>query len=122
MANTKLGLDQVAHFVITEKDASGALVPVNPADVFTVVSADPVHLQAVVDKNAAGQTTVSTNWLVSTTPLLTGIGISLTDSLGNTADNAETFDMVPPAFVPAQLGIDIANVVFTSQPVPPAGA
>lgn len=118
MAAYALGLDKVAHFVITEKDAVGTLVPVDPADVFTVVSADPVNLQAVIDKNAAGQTTVSVNWLHTTSPMLTGVGIALTDSAGNTADNAEMFDMVPPAFVPAQLGIDIAGVVETSQPVP----
>lgn len=118
MAAFALGLDKVAHFVITEKDAGGALVPVDPTDVFTVVSQDPANLQAVIDKNVAGQTTVSVNWLHTTAPMLAGIGIAITDSLGNTADNAETFDMVPPAHVPAQLGIDIAGVIETSQPVP----
>lgn len=122
MAAYPLKTNVVAHFVITETDtATSALVPVDPADVFTVVSSDPAHLQAVVDKNAAGQTTISVNWLAVTNPMLTGIGIAITDSAGNTADNAETFDMVAPAFVPAQIGIDTAGVVETPQAVPPAG-
>ena len=119
MAAYKLGLDKVAHFVLTLKNpTTGSLDPVDPNDVFTVVSSDPVNLQAVIDKNAAGQTTVSCNWLHTTSPMLTGVGIALTDSAGNTADNAETFDMVAAAFVPDQIGIDTAGVVETSQPVP----
>jgi hypothetical protein len=119
MAAYPLKTNVVAHFILTLKNpTTGALDPVDPTDVFTVVSADPVNLQAVIDKNAAGQTTVSTNWLHVTSPMLTGIGIAITDSAGNTADNAETFDMVPPAFVADQIGIDTAGVVETSQPVP----
>lgn len=122
MANYPLKTNVVAHFVITETNpTTGALDPVDPNDVFTVVSSDPVHLQAVIDQNAAGQTTVSVNWIALTDPMLTGVGISITDSLGNTADDAETFDMVPPAFVPDQIGIDIANVVETPQAIPPIG-
>ena len=117
MAAYPLKTNVVAHFVITETDpATGALVPVDPADVFTVVSSDPTNLNAVVDQNAAGQTTVSVNWLHTTTPMLTGVGIALTDSQGNTADNAELFDMVPPAHVAAQIGLDIAGVIETPQP------
>jgi hypothetical protein len=121
MAAYPLKTNVVAHFVVTETSPTGALVPVDPADVFTVVSSDTTHLQAVVDKNAAGQTTISVNWLAVTTPMLTGIGIAITDSAGNTADNAELFDQVAPAFVPSQIGLDIANVVETAQPTPPAG-
>lgn len=117
MAAYPLKTNVVAHFVITETDpATSALVPVDPADVFSVVSSDPVNLNAVVDKNAAGQTTVSVNWLHTTSPMLTGIGIAITDSQGNTADNAELFDMVPPAHVAAQIGLDIAGVTETPQP------
>lgn len=119
MAAYPLKLDKVAHFVLTLKNpTTGALDPVDPADAFTVVSSDPVNLQAVIDKNAAGQTTVSVNWLHTTTPMLTGVGISITDAGGNTADNAETFDMVAPDHVADQIGIDIPGVVETSQPVP----
>ena len=122
MASYPLKTNVVAHFVITETNpATGALDPVDPTDVFTVVSSDPTHLQAVIDKNAAGQTTLSVNWLVVTSPMLTGVGVSITDSLGNTADDAETFDMVAPAFVPDQIGIDTAGVVETPQPIPPTG-
>ena len=114
-----LRLDRVAHFVLTLKNpTTGALDPVDPKDSFTVVSADPTNLQAVIDANAAGQTTVSVNWLHTTSPMLTGVGIAITDSAGNTADNAELFDMVAPAFVPDQIGIDVAGVVETTQSVP----
>lgn len=122
MANYPLKTNVVAHFVITETNtATGALDPVDPADVFTVVSSDPTHLQAVIDQNSVGQTTLSVNWIALTDPMLTGVGISITDSAGNIADNAETFDMVPPAFVPDQIGIDTAGVVETSQSIPPIG-
>lgn len=119
MAAYPLKLDVVAHFVVTETNpVTAALEPVNPTDVFTVVSSDPTNLQAVVGTNAAGQTEIAVNWLHTTTPMLTGVGISITDSAGNIADNAETFDMVAPAFVPAQIGIDVAAVTETPQAVP----
>lgn len=121
MANYPLKTNVVAHFMLTLKDATGALVPVDPNDVFTVVSSDPAHLQAVIDKNPAGATTVSVNWLAVTAPMLTGIGIAITDSAGNTADDAELFDMTAPTFVPDAIGIDTAGVVETAQPIPPAG-
>ncbi len=119
MAAYPLRLNKVAHFVLTLKNATtGALDPVDPTDVFTVVSADPVNLNAVIDKNAVGQTTLSVNWLHTTSPMLTAIGVAITDSAGNTADDAELFDMVAPAFVPDQIGIDVAGVTETDQPVP----
>lgn len=119
MAAYPLKLDKVAHFVLTLKNpTTGALDPVDPNDAFTVVSSDPVNLQAVIDKNPAGQTTVSVNWLHDTTPMLTGVGISITDPAGNTADSAEVFDMVAPDHVADLIGIDIPGVVETSQPVP----
>lgn len=117
MANYPLKTNVVAHFVITETNtATGALDPVDPNDVFTVTSSDPTNLNAVIDTNSAGQQTVSVNWLHTTSPMLVGVGISITDSAGNTADNAESFDMVAPAFQPDQIGIDVANVVETPQP------
>lgn len=118
MAAYPLKTSVVAHFVITETDpATGALVPVDPADVFTVTSSDPTNLNAVIATNANGQTEVAVNWLHTTNPMLTGVGISISDSQGNTSDNAETFDMVPPAHVAAQIGLDIAGVTETPQPV-----
>lgn len=118
MAAYALKTDVVAHFVVTETNpATGALVPVDPADVFTVTSSDPANLNAAVATNAAGQTEIAVNWLHTTSPMLTGVGISITDSQGNTADNAETFDMVPPTHVAAQIGLDIAGVTETPQPV-----
>lgn len=118
MANFPLRLDVIASFVITETNAAGALVPVDPNDVFTVTSSDPTNLSAVIGKNDAGQTTVVCNWLHSVTPALVGVGISISDSAGNTADSAESFDMVAPSFVPAQIGIDTVNVATTPQVVP----
>lgn len=119
MAAYPLRLNKVAHFVLTlQNPATGALDPVDPADVFTATSSDPTNLQAIIDQNASGQTTLSVNWLHTTSPMLTGVGVSITDSAGNTADNAETFDMVAPAFVPDQIGIDTAGVVETDQAVP----
>lgn len=119
MAAYSLKLDKVAHFVLTlTNPATGALDPVDPTDVFTVTSSDPTNLNAIVDQNSAGQTTISVNWLHTTSPMLTGVGISITDSAGNTADNAETFDMVAPDHVAEQIGIDVAGVTETSQPVP----
>lgn len=119
MAAYPLKLDKVAHFVLTlANPATGALDPVDPADVFTVVSSDPANLQAVIGTNASGQTEVAVNWLHTTSPMLTGVGISISDSAGNTADNAETFDMVAPTHVPDQIGIDTAGVTETPQPVP----
>lgn len=119
MAAYPLKLDKVAHFVLTlANPATGALDPVDPADVFTVVSSDPTNLQAVIGTNASGQTEVAVNWLHTTSPMLTGVGISISDSAGNTADNAETFDMVAPTHVPDQIGIDVPNVTETDQTVP----
>lgn len=118
MAAYPLKLNKVAHFVLTLTNASGGLDPVDPSDVFTVTSSDPTNLQAVIGQNASGQTEVAVSWLHTTDPMLTGVGISLTDSAGNTADNAETFDMVAPDHVPDQIGIDTAAVTETDQPVP----
>ena len=117
MAAYPLKTNVVAHFVVTETDpATGVLVPVDPADVFTVVSGDPVNLQAVVGTNAAGQTEIAVNWLHTTSPMRTAVGLSISDSQGDTTDNAELFDMVPPAHVPAQIGLDLAGVTETPQP------
>lgn len=119
MAAYPLRLNKVAHFVLTLKNpTTGALDPVDPADVFTVVSSDPVNLNAVIDKDATGRTTLSVNWLHTATPMLTAVGVAITDSVGNTADNAELFDMVAPSFVPDQIGIDTAGVTETDQPTP----
>lgn len=118
MAAYPLKLNKVAHFVLTLTNAAGGLDLADPTDVFTVTSSDPTNLGAVIDKNAAGQTTVSVNWLHTTSPMLTGVGISITDSAGNTADNAETFDMVAADHVPDAIGIDKAGVIETDQPVP----
>lgn len=118
MANYPLKLDKVAHFVVTLTNASGGLDPVDPSDVFTVTSSDPTNLEAVVGTNAAGQTEIAVRWLHTTDPMLTGVGISISDSAGNVADNAETFDMVAADHVPDQIGIDLSGVTETSQPVP----
>lgn len=119
MADFPLRLDQVAHFVLTlTNPATLALDPVDPNDVFTATSSDPTNLNAVIDKNASGQTELVVNWLHTTNPMLTGISVSITDSAGNIADNVDTYAMVPPTFVPDQIGLDTANVTFTSQPVP----
>lgn len=118
MAAYPLKTDVVAHFVLTlTNTTTGALDPVDPNDVFTVTSSDPTNLNAIIDKNAAGQTTMSVNWLHTTSPMLTGVGVSITDSAGNTADSVETFDMVPPTHVADQIGIDVAGVTETPQPV-----
>jgi hypothetical protein len=121
--NFSLGLDKVATFTLTEMDTTtNTIQPVDPTDVFTAVSADAAHLNAVIDATGspAGGPALVVNWLVSTTPLLTGVAVTISDSLGNIADT-QLFDMVPAAAVPEQIGLDIADVVITSQPVPPAG-
>jgi hypothetical protein len=76
-----------------------------------------MNLNAVIGQNASGATVLRVNWLHTTSPLLTGVNVAITDSAGNIA-GAETFDMVEPTFVPAQIGIDIADVVETPQTVP----
>lgn len=117
MAAYSLKTNVVATFPITLANPAGGFDAAQPGDVFTVVSSDPTNLNAVVGADAtSGAPNVSVNWLHTTSPMLTGVGISITDSAGNTADMAETFDMVPPAFVADQIGIDIANVVETPQP------
>lgn len=116
MAAYPLKTNVVAHFVLVLTNPAGGLDPVDPTDVFTVTSSDPTNMEAVVGTNASGQTEIAVRWLHKTNPPLTGIGISISDSVGNTADNAETFDMVPPAFVPDQIGIDTAGVTETPQP------
>lgn len=116
MAAYPLKTNVVAHFVLVLTNPAGGLDPVDPTDVFTVTSSDPTNMEAVVGTNASGQTEIAVRWLHKTNPPLTGIGISISDSAGNTADNAETFDMVPPAFVPDQIGIDTAGVTETPQP------
>lgn len=119
MAAYPLKLDVIAEFVITETNPkTGALDAVDPTDVFTATSADPTNLNAEIGVNADGKTVLRTNWLHTTNPMLVGVGVSITDSKGNIADNAETFDMMPPTFVPDQIGIDRAGVVETPQPVP----
>lgn len=119
MANYPLALNKIATFTLTEQNpTTGAFDPVDPTDVFTVTAnADPANLNAVIGVNAAGGAALVVNWLHSVTPNLTNIAVEVSDSMGN-KKFSEGFDMVPPAFVPDQLGIDIQNVVLADQPVP----
>lgn len=118
MANFSLALDKVATFAITEMNTTtNAIDPVAAGDVFTVVSADPTNLNAVIGTSAAGAPAVVVNWLHTTNPMLTGVGVTITDSAGNLADT-QLFDMVAPAFIPDQIGLDVANVALASQAVP----
>lgn len=115
MANFLLPLDKVATFTITEMNpTTSTFDPVPAGDVFTIVSADTVNLQAVVGTNATGGPAVVANWLHTTTPLLTGIAVTITDSAGNLAFT-QLFDM---GASPDQIGLDVADVVLTSQPTP----
>lgn len=118
MANFSLALNKVATFAITEMNTTtNAIDPVAVGDVFTAVSADPVNLNAVIGTTAAGAPALVVNWLHTTTPMLTGIGVTITDSAGNLADT-QLFDMVAPAFIPDQIGLDIADVVLANQATP----
>lgn len=118
MPSYDLKLNKIATFVITLKNpVTNALDPVPAGDVFSVTSSDPTNLNAVIGTNAAGMATVSVNWLHTTSPMLQGVGISLTDSVGDVRDDAEVFNMVAPDHVD-QIGIDIAGVVETDQSVP----
>lgn len=126
MAAYPLRLDAVATFPITLAKPGGGFDQATPGDTFTVTSSDTTNLNAVVGVASGipnvtdGTPTVTVNWLQQTNPMLTGVGITIADSAGNTTDNADSFDMVAPTFVPDQIGIDVARVQETSQPVPPA--
>lgn len=118
MANFALPLDKIATFTITEKNTvTGALDPVDPADVFTAVSSDLTNLEASIGTDANSHPALVVKWLHTTDPLLVGVTVTLSDSLGNLTD-VEPFDMVQPAHIPDQTGIDVAGVVLTDQPVP----
>ena len=118
MANYSLALDKVATFTITEMNTTtNAMDPVPTGDVFTAVSADPTNLQAVIGQDANGAPALVVNWLHTVTPHLTGVGVTITDSAGNLADT-QLFDMVDPAHIPDQIGLDVANVALASQAVP----
>lgn len=47
--------------------------------------------------------------------MLTGVAVTVSDSAGNLTDT-QLFDMVAPAAVPDQIGLDIGGVVLTDQP------
>lgn len=118
MASFPLALNKIATFTITEMNTvTGTFDPVDPTDVFTLVNSDPVNLNAVVGVNAAGGPAVVVNWLHTVDPLLVGVGVTISDSKGNTMDT-QLFDMVQPAAIPDQIGLDIANVTTADQPVP----
>lgn len=118
MASYPLPLDKVATFPITEMNAAGGFDPVDPADVFTVTSGDPVNLDVSIGTDANGAPAVVAKWLHTTDPLLTNVGFTLSDSAGNKDDVAQTLDMVAAAVVPDELGVDTTNVTLVDQPVP----
>lgn len=119
MANFALPLDKIATFTITEANTTtGAFDPVDPNDVFNVVSnSDSVNLNAVIGTNASGAPALVVNWLHSVDPALVGVTVTIGDNMGNTADQ-QLFDMVQPSRVPDQIGLDISNVTMADQPVP----
>lgn len=118
VANYPLSLANVATFTITELNTvTGAFDPVNPADVFTAAASDTTNLSATIGTNAAGAPALVVNWLHTTSPLLTGVSVTISDSLGNTND-VQLFDMIQPATLPDQIGLDVTDVTLETQPVP----
>lgn len=118
MANFALALDKIATFTITEfNTVTNTFDPVAPTDTFTAVSSDPTNLNAVIGTDASGAPALVVNWLHTVDPLLTGVSVTINDSMGNTAD-VQLFDMVQPAAVPDQIGLDVSGVTMANQPVP----
>ena len=129
MASVDLPLNQSYTAVITEfNPTSQSFDPVDAADVFTATPSDPVNMSATVapfvppanatasQQALAGIPAVTCQWLHSVTPLLTGVGVTIADLVGNTPDTDLMFNMLPANAVPDQIGVDSADAVFASFP------
>jgi hypothetical protein len=134
MADIQLPLNQSYTAVITLfNPATQSADPVAATDVFTATPSDAVNMSATVAPFAppgnatpaqtalAGIPALTVQWLFTTTPPLTDVTVTLTDSAGNTADTL-AFDMVAATTVPDQIGTDATDAVFTTIAAPPAGA
>jgi len=118
MANYSLPLDKIATFTITEMNTTtGTFDPVDPTDTFSIVNSDTTNLNAVIGVNAAGGPALVVNWLHTVDPVLVGVTVTILDTKGNKPYD-QLFDMVQPAAIPDQTGLDIANVVTADQPIP----
>ena len=131
MSSVDLPLNQSYTAVITEfNPTTQSFDPVASTDVFTATPADTANTSATIapfvppanataaQQALAGIPAVTVQWLHSVTPMLTGIGVVITDSAGNTADTDLTFNMLAANVVPDQIGVDSANAVFTTIPTP----
>jgi AcrR family transcriptional regulator len=133
MPDIQLPLNQSYTEVIELTNAAGTVVPVSSTDTFTATVTDTVNMQATVapfvpPPNAtaaqtalAGQPAVTVQWLFSVTPPLTGVGVTITDSAGNTSET-QLFDMAAAVVTPDQITVDTNDAVFTTIATPPAGA
>jgi hypothetical protein len=130
MADIQLPLNQSYTAVITEfNPTTKSFDPVLPTDVFTTTVTDVVNISATVapfvppagatpsQTALAGIPALTVTWLHTVSPLLVGVGVTLTDSAGSTPFTA-LFDMLAPNTVPDQLGVDSADAVFTTIPTP----
>lgn len=130
MADIQLPLNQSYTAVITEfNSTTNSFDPVASTDVFTATPTDTVNMSATVapfvpptgatasQTALAGIPAVTVQWLHNVTPMPTGVGVTITDSAGNTPLTL-LFDMLAANTVPDQIGVDSADAVFTNIPTP----
>ena len=130
MADIQLPLNNSYTAVITEfNPTTQAFDPVSSTDVFTATPTDTVNMSATVapfvppagatasQTALAGIPAVTVQWLHTVSPLLVGVGVTITDSAGSSPVTLE-FDMLAPNTVPDQIGVDSADAVFTPIPTP----
>jgi hypothetical protein len=130
MADIQLPLNNAYTAVITEYNpTTQAFDPVSSTDVFTATPSDTTNMSATVarfvppagatasQQALAGIPAVTVQWLHTVSPLLVGVGVTITDSAGSSPVTLE-FDMLAPNTVPDQIGVDSADAVFTPIPTP----
>ena len=111
--NYQLMNDSVDTLTIVAKDAGGLIEPIPPGDTFTVVSSNPASLEALIVSDKNTNPAVQLRALVQLSP---GLTITVSDSAGLTVD-VQAVDIVADT-KPRDIGLDLANVASTPQPVP----
>lgn len=102
--------DNIDTIPIMGRDAAGDMVPLPAGTTPTVINADPVSLQAVVNGS-----NLVLNALVT---LMANIRVEVDD--GSLTPQVIVVSIVAD-LAPVSVGLDIANVTHASQPVPVAG-
>jgi hypothetical protein len=118
MANYQLANDMIDDIMITVVDAAGAIVPAPVGDVFTVVSSDPLSMNAIIATMPpggpnAGATSLRINAMKK---LFTGVTATVSD-----ADGLMTFVLTVDGvadLTPKSIMLDVVDAIHTSQPVP----